>query len=361
MCLSGQLVNKKEMKPIQQNLLVLIGCVVAALVVLAVFSIYSVKVIPQRQVIHIFDNPSLKLSNPNGLIKISEIKPNSWAWFWYPDPDRFINRDEFERFLLIRLPDYLGGTANDASAFRAFSAIDPSSHCVIRYWPDEERRRIEDPCSGNIYEPLSGHAIQIAGNPVLVSENLGLPFVTLSSDKDGFLYVEPPIWTEDKNGVVGIGRKISDQEIKLIIDFIATKEGQIKEALARFYLPDRFSTGHKLSSILNDGLRTNHAEYTYPDSTQPTILLYYEYCNCTKSKELLADEEATRAESQLLELDDIPIVAYPHKVNYVSGEHDKYKFIFYNNGFKISLYTDQELQPGLNLVKELFDYENKKS
>ena len=347
------------MKSIQQSLLVLIGIVVVALVILSVFSLFSTKVPPQRQVIHIFDNPILKLSNPNGLIKISEIKPNSMAWFWYPDPDRFKDRDQFERFLLIRLSDYLGGTVNDASAFRAYSAIDPSSHCVIKYWPEEGRRWIQDSCDGNIYEPVSGHAIRINGNPVLVSENLGLPYLALSSDKDGYLYVEPPIWTEDENGVIGIGRKNSDQEIKFANELIATREKQIKDALARFYVPDQLSTGHKLSSITNDGLRTNHAEYIHPDSNQFPILLYYEYCNCTKSKELLADEEATRTGSQLVGLDDIPIVAYPNTMNYLTGIHDKYTFIFYNNGYKLSLHTNQELQPGLNLVKELLEYEKK--
>lgn len=346
------------MKSIPQNLLVVIGCIVAALVILAVFSAYSIKVPPQRQAIHIFDNPNLKLSNPNGLIKISEMKPNSMAWFWYPDPDRFKDRDPFEQFLLIRLPDYLGGTVNDASAFRAYSAIDSSSHCLIKYWPEEGRRRIEDPCGGNLYEPVFGHAIQIGGNPILVSENLGLPYVTLS-DKDGYLYVEPPIWTEDKNGVIGIGRKVSEQEIKFSNEFITTREKQIKEALARFYVPDELPTGHKLSSIINDGLRTNHAEYVHPDSNQLPILLYYEYCNCTKSKELLADEEATRTGSQLLELNNIPIVAYPNTMNYLSGVHDKYTFVFYYNGYKISLHTNQKLQHGLNLVKELLQYENK--
>ena len=348
------------MKSIPQNLLVIIGCIAVALVILAVFSVFSTKVPAQRQAIHIFDNPSLELSNPNGLIKISEMNPNSMAWFWYPDPGRFVDRDEFDRFLLIRLPDYLGGTANDASAFRAFSAIDPSSHCVIKFWPEEGRRRIEDPCGGNIYEPLSGHAIQIQGNPVLVSENLGLPYVTISSDKDGYLYIDPPIWTEDKNGVIGIGRNISDQEIKSANELITAREKQIKDALARFGVPDQLSTGHKLSSIRNEGLRTNYADYVLPNSSQSLIVLYYEYCNCTKSKELLADEEATRTESQLIVLNNIPIVAHPKQVNYAGGEHDKYTFVFYNNGFKVTLHTDQKLQDGLNFVKELLDYENKR-
>ncbi|HSD04386.1 MAG TPA: hypothetical protein VLB45_01360 [Nitrosopumilaceae archaeon] len=352
------------MKPIQQNLLVVIGCIIVALVILAVFSVYSTKVPLQRQAIHVSNDQSLKLSNPNGLIKLSEIKPNSMTWFWYPDPDRFKDRDPFDLFLLIRLPDYLGGTVNDASALRAYSAIDPSSHCIVKYWPEEGRRRIEDPCGGNMYEPMYGHAIQIGGNPILVSENLGLPYLTVSSDKDGYLYVEPPIWTEDKNGVIGIGRRVSAQEIESANELITTRENQIKDALEKFHVPDKLSTGHSLSLISNDGIRTNHAMYFDPNSDQSTtlstIMLYYEYCNCTKSKELLADEEG-KTQSQLVEIDDIPIVAYPIAVNYLTGIHDKYVFVFYNNGYKISLYTNQKMEPGLNLVKEIIDYENKRS
>ena len=73
---------KHKMKSIPQSLLVLAGCFAVALVILAVFSIYSVKVPPQRQAIHIFDNPNLKLSNPDGLIKISEISILSYNHNW---------------------------------------------------------------------------------------------------------------------------------------------------------------------------------------------------------------------------------------------------------------------------------------
>ena len=67
----------------------------------------------------------------------------------------------------------------------------------------------------------------------------------------------------------------------------------------------------------------------------------------------------TRTNSQILDLDDIPVVAYPNKVNYVNNIHDKYTFVFYHNGYKISLYTNQKLESGLNLVKELLAFEGK--
>jgi hypothetical protein len=346
------------MKKIPQNLLFLIGCVVVVLVVVAVFGVFSTSTPLSRQAIHIHEDASLKLSNPNGLLKISEMKPNSMTWFWYPDPDRFKDRDPFEKFLLIRLPDYLGGTVNDASAFRAYSALDPSSHCIIKYWPEEGRRRIEDSCGGNMYEPVGGHVMQIYGNPVLVSKNFALPYLELSSDENGYLYVEPPIFTEYKNGVIGIGRAITQQEIDVTSKFIATREKQIRDILEKFPLPEQFSTGHKLTHINDGGFRTKIVDYVHPDTKQFAILLYYEYCNCTKTEGLLWDEES-KSWSQLVEFNGIPIVATPNSVNYVSDIHDDYTFVFYNNGFKISLHTNQKLDSGLKLVKELLEFMNK--
>jgi hypothetical protein len=344
------------MKTIPQNVLILIGCIVVALVILSVFGSYSTKAPFQRQVIHTFDEPSLKLSNPEGLVTISEIKPNSAVWFNYPDPDHFKNRDPFERFILIRLPDYLGGTVNDASAFRAYSAIDPTSHCLLKYWPQEERRQIEDSCSGSRYEPVSGHATIISGHSVLVSKNLALPYLTVSSDENGYLYAEPPTWTEDKNGVVGIGRTVSEEEIKATSQWVADREKQIRDAMEGFTVPDHLSTGHKLDHIGSNGIRTNLAEYFSQDSSP--IMLFYEYCNCTKSKELLADEEMTKSLSQILEVNDVSVVAYPNSVvDYVNQVYDKYVFVFYYDGYRIALHTNQKLDAGLALVRELLDFE----
>ena len=325
-----------------------------ALVILAVFSVFTTKVPVQRQAIHVHDNPILKLSNPNGLIKISEIKPNTMNWFWYPDPDRFMERDEFDRFLLIRLSYYEGGGTDDASSFRAYSAIDPSSHCLVKYWPEEERRKIEDPCSGNMYDPVYGQLVKLGGSPVLVSENLGLPYLDLSSDEEGFLYVEPPIWTEDKNGVIGIGRKIQDVDMKSINETNERSETEIKSVLEGVHPPEEFSTGDKIDSRETYGIQYK-TYYVGPDSKEPTLLLTYEYCNCTMSKERLADEEMTKRHGQLLELNNIPIIAYPRGINSLTGNHTQYVFVFYQDELRINFYTNQEFQPGLILVKELLE------
>lgn len=342
------------MKSIPQNVLILVGCIVLAIVILGVFGFYSTKAPLQRQAIHIFDEPGLKLSYPNGQITISDIRPNSAVSFYYPDPDRFKNRDSFERFILIRLPGNLGGTVNDASAFRAYSALDPTSHCLVRYWPQEERRKIEDSCSGNMYEPMFGHATTNFGHSVLVSKSVALPYLSISNDKNGFLYVESPTFTEDKNGVVGIGRKISEKEIESANQMIAAREKQFKDTLQEFAVPDRFSTGHKLDHIGNDGIRTNLAEYFNQDSP---IMLFYEYCNCTKSKWF--GDEITKANSQILDVDGIPVLAHPKAPNYITDIHDKYVFEFYYDGYRISFHTDQKLESGLILIKELIAFMNK--
>lgn len=344
------------MKTIPKSILFVIGLVVVMVVIFSVFGVYSGKVPAQRQIIHIFDQPNQMLSNPNGLIEISDIKPNSMVWFYYPDPDRFKNRDPFDQFLLIRLPDYLGGSVDDASAFRAYSAIDPSSHCFVKYWPEDGRKIIQDPCGGNMYEPVTGLAIEIQGNPILVSKNLGLPYIRITSDENGFLYAEPPTWTEDQNGSIGIGRKISEQELKSTIDLIANQEKKVRDAMEKFSVPKELSTGHTLDNIFNSEKRKNTAEYTLPNSEESHILLSYEYCNCTKPKDLLASEEMTKANSQIMDVDGIPIVAYPNKINYVNDSDNQYMFVFYDKGFKISFSSEQNLDAGLGLVKELLEF-----
>jgi hypothetical protein len=128
--------------------------------------------------------------------------------------------------------------------------------------------------------------------------------------------------------------------------------------MEKFVVPDQFSTGHKLTQISDDGIRTKIAEYVHPDTKEFSILLYYEYCNCTKTKELLMDEE-TKPRSQLVEFNGIPIAASPNSINYVSGIHNDYTFVFYNNGYKISLHTNQRLDSGLLLVKEFLEFVNR--
>lgn len=313
----------------------------------------SQKQVTHRQAIHIDVNANLELPDMHGPIKISDMKPNNMAWFFYPDPGRYKDRDPYEVFLLIRLPDYLGGANNDASAFRAYSALDPSSHCLVKYWNQENRRRIEDSCSGSVYNPVSGHVMIQGGNPVLVSRQYALAYLKLSTDENGYLYAEPPNWTEDKNGVVGIGRKITAEEIKTANEFVAQREMLVKQKLASLNIPEQFSLGYKLAFVDDYGLLTKrHAEYESSDSSR--IMLDYEFCNCTKTAEQLSQEKTVnRGYSKLIQSEGMMVLAYPNKIDHVSGIHDKYSFILYYDGYKITFHTNQPLETGTRLVVEL--------
>ncbi len=157
--------------------------------------------------------------------QIKTMMPNSMEYFYYPNPEDVEDRDVFQKFILIRLPEELGGDADDVSAFRAYSALDLTSHCYIKYWAYEERKRMEDPCWGSMYRPIDG--LMIAGErPVVNNVPAALPYLDLSIDDNGSLYVEPPKWTLDENGVVGEGRNISLQQIRLGSQIIADSYGQ---------------------------------------------------------------------------------------------------------------------------------------
>ena len=155
-------------------------------------------------------------NNPQNAISPSQIKtmrPNSMEFFYYPNPEDTTNRDVFQKFILIRLPEELGGDADDVSAFRAYSALSVSVHCQIKYWPHEGRKRMEDPCWGSMYRPIDG--LMIAGErPVVNNAPVALPYLDLSIDENGSLYVKTPKWTLDENGVIGEGRNISFDEIR---------------------------------------------------------------------------------------------------------------------------------------------------
>lgn len=144
---------------------------------------------------------------------------------------------------------------------------------------------------------------------------------------------------------------------KVIEDF-ATEDAMLtdryNDMLQKFRVPREFSTGHSLDHI-GTGEKTNLAEYFKQDSS---IMLFYEYCNCTDSKELLADKKTIRPDSQVLDIDGIPVIAYSRAPNYITDIHDEYVFEFYYDGYRISFHTDQKLESGLILVKELIAFMN---
>ena len=200
------------------------------------------------------------------------MEPNSMEYFYYPNPEDTKNRDAFQKFILIRLPESLGGGIDDVSAFRAYSAVSLSDHCLVKYWSDEGRQRMENPCRGGMYRAIDG-LLMLNIDPVRVTSfPTALPRLDLSIDENGALYVEPPKWTLQENGVIGIGRTISMQEIRQHSQFLV--DSYVKSYPNHPKIP-AFFVGHSLSE-LHTG---NDIEANYFDFSSTNDHVYFQIDN----------------------------------------------------------------------------------
>lgn len=119
--------------------------------------------------------------------------------------DRVLDEEAFRKWQFIRLPEEMGGSVNDVSAFRAFSMVCLHLWCLWKYYPSEDKKRGECPCHGSIYDPITGTAV--AGPASLqAAPSDTLPKLDFEADADGFLWILPPVWGINENGVVGYGR-----------------------------------------------------------------------------------------------------------------------------------------------------------
>lgn len=140
---------------------------------------------------------------------VNSFPPNSSQVIIYPlTNDPVLNKEAFRTWQFIRLPPELGGDKNDVSAFRVYSSVCLHLWCLWKYWPDPGRKRGECPCHGSMYDPLTGKAF--AGPASLQSPPSNvLAKLDLEADSDGNLWILPPTFTPDKNGVVGFGRYLN--------------------------------------------------------------------------------------------------------------------------------------------------------
>jgi len=124
----------------------------------------------------------------------------------YPETaDEVLNEEAFRKWQLIRLPEELGGGKNDVNAFRVYSMICLHLWCLWKYWPQEGRKRGECPCHGSMYDPTTGTAFAGPASVQAPPSNT-LPTLYLEEDSDGLLWIKPPVWGVNTNGVVGYGR-----------------------------------------------------------------------------------------------------------------------------------------------------------
>ena len=119
--------------------------------------------------------------------------------------DAALDSEAFRKWQFIRLPAELGGEKTDVSAFRGFSMICLHLWCLWKYWPDEGRKRGECPCHGSMYDPSTGTAFQGPASVQAAPSNT-LPKLDFEVDSAGMVWILPPNWGVNGNGVVGYGR-----------------------------------------------------------------------------------------------------------------------------------------------------------
>ena len=150
-----------------------------------------------------------KVILPDGThANISTFPTNHAEVITYPSTgDRVLDDEAFRKWNIIRLPEELGGSKNDISSFRVYSMICLHLWCLWKYWPDKDMKRGQCPCHASTYDPATGIAI---GGPAAVQAppSNALPKLDLETDSDGFLYLLPPIWNVNENGIVGYGRLV---------------------------------------------------------------------------------------------------------------------------------------------------------
>ncbi|HII36391.1 MAG TPA: Rieske 2Fe-2S domain-containing protein [Nitrosopumilaceae archaeon] len=124
--------------------------------------------------------------------------------------DSVLDMEAFRKWQLLRLPEEFGGNNNDVSAFRIYSNVCVHLWCLWKYRPSTNptnpgRNRIECPCHGSVYDPLTGMAVAGPASLQAPPSNV-LPQLDMESDSEGFLYIIPPKLNINSNGVVGYGR-----------------------------------------------------------------------------------------------------------------------------------------------------------
>ena len=136
---------------------------------------------------------------------VNTFPSNSAEVITYPKTgDRVLDSEAFRKWQFIRLPDDLGGTAKDETAFRAYSMVCLHLWCLWSYMPDKGNKGY-CPCHGSEYDPASGMAIKGPASVQAAPSNV-LPRLLFEMDSSGYLWILPPEWSPQKNGVIGYGR-----------------------------------------------------------------------------------------------------------------------------------------------------------
>lgn len=190
---------------------------------------------PVKQQVVIDNNPQYGPA-AGAVVNVNDLTafpPNSHWVFTYPSAgntatptaadatQNFQNPDTFVKFELIRLPVEMGGNSMKATDFVAFSKVCVHLWCSPNYNPEQctnqsengyptsgtctPHEQYECPCHGSIYRIPDGLSIAGPASEQPPPTN-AIPMLTLVTDSTGILYVVPPVWDIEHNGVIGYGR-----------------------------------------------------------------------------------------------------------------------------------------------------------
>ncbi len=299
----------------------------------------------------IFLHPSFNPGSSAGYVKISDMEPNDFGYFMYPSSYNFSDSaNAYQRFLLIRLPTWLGGDKNDISSYRAYSMLDLDSHCLVKYWPQYERQRIEDPCHFEMYRTIDGASyffgMKILAKPV---EN-ALPQLDLGVDDAGYIYVKTPTWDVNKNGLIGDGRHLSKDQVLNSSRFILEKyQSQSKIPVS---IPLFLEDGSFLVDISYD---TDKAYFRYtldkPTTSTPTIDI--SFCNCTGLSTDGFNYYDMIKYGQAWQFGNHTVYSHPAYTD-VKGAFPDYVFEFYQDGYHVIFNSMEPFDQGMNMTLDTF-------
>lgn len=312
----------------------------------------------QNERIYLHTPQPFALTDFNGFVNTSNMKPNSAGWFMYPSSFQYGNpANAYQTFLLIRLPKTMGGDKNETSSFRAYSALDPTSHCLMKYWPQDGRQRIEDPCISAPYRIIDGVSYEPGLTMIRAPTTGALPKLDLDVDSKGYLVVKPPTWTQDKNGIIGIGRNISKDEImqssQVLINYC-------KKQMSWPELPIALQTGDVLIDI---ACNNNYFDAVYSNIEHPdkSARIDANFCNCTKIQE--AKPYTNFEHGQLWNVNGTTIYVLSNEPQTGKTKVDPlnvaYTFSFVKNGYSVS-FTDQRSfdDTAKEVLMDFFDTNN---
>lgn len=346
------------MKAVPQKYIILFGSIALIIVIISVFITFGSPntAASEPAKIFIYDKQTLLVSKKP--LRLHDMEPGTAKYFMYP-PDIKPETDEnhFQKFMIVRLPVWLGGAQDDVSSFRAYSAIDLSSHCILFHRIIQGMPSIMDPCTSPSYNVIDGISLEYPRANFARAPTTGaLPMLELTSDKEGYLYVIPPTFTTEKSGVVGIGRDITENQAKKGKEFVSKMRDLLEKKMEDNH-PSSLDSGHVLKISREYEFSTRSYHYEDPTKEKESIVIWLEYCNCTVSTvSELKEIEDKNAFGEFWMFGNIPLHAYPTAEKEVNGNKklSNYFFVFYSNGFRIIVETYLSLDSGINLVSDTY-------